>query len=496
MHESKPPNGGFYRACENAGISLPYIFRYMYNYTQRGNDMSAEKYVGDKQFYSDVCRLAIPSMLQQLLSSAMGMVDTMMVSAIGMVSPVGVASQLGNICSCISFGVMEGTGIYASQFYGADDRNNLQRTFGLSIILSLIVGFAFFGLIAIWCVPVIEFYARDPEVIRYAKIYLDLVKYSFPLNTCALAFNYFYRCIHKTNVSMWISTTSMATNAIVNYILIYGKLGFSPMGVAGAAWGTIASQVVALGLYYGYSVISKAAFIGSPRIMFDISRDFFNKVMVRTYPTIANETLFGFGTSLYIKAYGLLGTKVTDSYYVANTITNMFFSVCNGLSVSGSMLLGAELGKGDVRKATMESRWFLYLGFALAVFTGTIVIGVSQPLVSLFGLTNPEIIAMSVALVRVSAFRIALRMIVVVIFSSLRAGGDSKMLMVLDCGIVWLVGIPLIYGMISLLHMQNFPLIYFLAQFELVARIIIGMRRFNSNRWAVNLTGEIATAQN
>ena len=230
--------------------------------------------------------------------------------------------------------------------------------------------------------------------------------------------------------------------------------------------------------------------------MFDISRDFFNKVMVRTYPTIANETLFGFGTSLYIKAYGLLGTKVTDSYYVANTITNMFFSVCNGLSVSGSMLLGAELGKGDVRKATMESRWFLYLGFALAVFTGTIVIGVSQPLVSLFGLTNPEIIAMSVALVRVSAFRIALRMIVVVIFSSLRAGGDSKMLMVLDCGIVWLVGIPLIYGMISLLHMQNFPLIYFLAQFELVARIIIGMRRFNSNRWAVNLTGEIATAQN
>ncbi|MBR2599718.1 MAG: MATE family efflux transporter, partial [Erysipelotrichaceae bacterium] len=107
--------------------------------------MSAEKYVGDKQFYSDVCRLAIPSMLQQLLSSAMGMVDTMMVSAIGMVSPVGVASQLGNICSCISFGVMEGTGIYASQFYGADDRKNLQRTFGLSIILSLIVGFVFFG---------------------------------------------------------------------------------------------------------------------------------------------------------------------------------------------------------------------------------------------------------------------------------------------------------------------------------------------------------------
>ena len=455
--------------------------------------MTAGKYVGDKKFYSDVGRLAIPSMLQQLLSSAMGMVDTMMVSAIGMVSPVGVASQLGHVCTCISFGVMEGTGIYASQFYGADDRKNLQRTFGMTIILSLLVGLVFYGMIALRCVPVIRFYVKDPEVVKYAKIYLDLVKYSFPLNTCAMAFNYFYRCIHKTNVSMWISTTSMATNAIVNYILIYGKLGFAPMGVAGAAWGTIASQVVALGLYYGYSVISKAAFIGSPKVMFDISGDFFNKVMVRTYPTIINETLFGFGTSLYIKAYALLGTEVTDAYYVANTITNMFFSVCNGLSVSGSMLLGAELGKGDVEKAITESRWFLYLGLMLAAITGTIVIAAAVPLVSLFGLTNPDAITMSTAIVRVSAFRIALRMIVVVIFSSLRAGGDSRMLMVLDCGIVWFVGIPLIYGMIALLHVTNFPLIYFLAQFELVARIIIGMRRFTSNRWAVNLTSEIAT---
>ena len=455
--------------------------------------MTAGKYVGDKKFYSDVGRLAIPSMLQQLLSSAMGMVDTMMVSAIGMVSPVGVASQLGHVCTCISFGVMEGTGIYASQFYGADDRKNLQRTFGMTIILSLLVGLVFYGMIALRCDPVIRFYVKDPEVVKYAKIYLDLVKYSFPLNTCAMAFNYFYRCIHKTNVSMWISTTSMATNAIVNYILIYGKLGFAPMGVAGAAWGTIASQVVALGLYYGYSVISKAAFIGSPKVMFDISGEFFNKVMVRTYPTIINETLFGFGTSLYIKAYALLGTEVTDAYYVANTITNMFFSVCNGLSVSGSMLLGAELGKGDVEKAITESRWFLYLGLMLAAITGTIVIVAAIPLVSLFGLTNPDAITMSTAIVRVSAFRIALRMIVVVIFSSLRAGGDSRMLMVLDCGIVWFVGIPLIYGMIALLHMTNFPLIYFLAQFELVARIIIGMRRFTSNRWAVNLTSEIAT---
>ena len=455
--------------------------------------VQANKYVGDKHFYSRVSRLAIPSMLQQLLSSGIGMVDTMMVSAIGMVTPVGIASQIGNICICIAFGVIEGTGIYASQFFGADDRENLQRTFGLSVIINLIVGFIFYALISFRAVPVISFYAKDPEVIKYAEIYLNLVKISYPLNTLALVYNYFYRCIHKTNVSMWISTTSMATNCLVNYILIYGKLGFAPMGVAGAAWGTIASQVVSVGLYTAYSIMTKAVFLGKLKTMTDISVSFFRKVMVRTYPTILNETLFGFGTSLYVKAYALLGTSVTDSYYVANTITNMFFSVCNGLSVAGSMLLGAELGKGNVDEAVTQSRWFLYLGVALATITGTIVIILSRPLTSLFGLTDPSVYELAVGIVKVSAWRIALRMIVVVIFSSLRAGGDSKMLMVLDCGIVWFVGIPLIYGMIRLLHMDNFVIIYFLAQFELVARIIIGMRRFTSNRWAVNLTTEMAT---
>ncbi len=451
------------------------------------------KYVGDKKFYLNVSKLAIPSMLQQLLSSAMGMVDTMMVSAIGMVTPVGIASQIGNICNCVSFGVMEGTGIYASQFFGADDKDNLQRTFGLSIILNLVTGFLFCMAITFFCEGILHFYVSDPTVIANAEIYLRLVRFAYPLTTCSMAFNYFYRCIHRTNVSMWVGIISMSMNCLVNYILIYGKLGFPMMGVAGAAWGTVIAQIVSVSLYLSYTLLTKQPFIGPLRIMTDIRKYFFKKVMARTYPTILNETLFGFGTSLYVKAYSLLGTNVTDAYYVANTITNMFFSVCNGLSVSGSMMMGAELGKGDVDRAIKQSRWFLCLGIGLSAILGVIIVGASNTLVSLFNLNDADVVALSRGIVRVSAVRVALRMIVVVIFASLRAGGDSRFLMLLDCGIVWCVGIPLLYSLILVFHLENFVLIYLLAQFELVVRIIIGMRRFTSNHWAVNLTTELSS---
>ncbi|MBR0385380.1 MAG: MATE family efflux transporter [Erysipelotrichaceae bacterium] len=454
--------------------------------------MSENKYFGDRRFYGSVARLAIPSMLQQLLSSAMGMVDTMMVSAIGMVTPVGIASQIGNICNAVSFGVMEGTGIYASQFFGAKDERNLKRTFGLSIILSLIVGLTFCLAVTLFPVPILHFYVKDSEVVRYAAIYIGLARFAFPLTACVLTFSYFYRCIHKTNVSMWIGIISMSSNCLINYILIYGKLGFSPMGVAGAAWGTLLAQVLSLTMYITYSLASHAVFIGTIKEMTAFDWTFVRKIMHRTYPTIINETLFGFGTSLYVKAYGLLGTKVTDAYYVANTITNMFFSVCNGMSVSGSMLLGAELGRGNVDKAITQSRWIMVLGFILSGILGSAIVLSSNVLVGLFNLTDPEVYALAVGIMRVTAVRIALRMVVVIIFSSLRAGGDSRFLMFLDCGIVWLVGIPLIYALILVFGLKNFVVVYLLAQLELAVRILIGMRRFTSNRWAVNLTREVA----
>ncbi len=449
------------------------------------------RYFGGWDFYKKAARLAVPSMLQQVLSSAMGMVDTMMVSAIGMVTPVGIGSQIGNLSNNICFGVMEGTGTYASQFFGAKDEKNLQRTFGLSLLLNVSIGLLFFTAVSLFPIPIIRFYVKNEEVISNARIYLSIVKFSFPLACCSLAFNYFYRCIHKTTVSMFIGITSMATNVVVNYLTIYGKFGISPMGVKGAALGTLLASCMSFTLYLTYSLFSKAPFLGPLKNMLAIDLDFFQKVMNRTYPTIFNETLFGFGTSLYVKAYSLLGTNVTDAYYVANTITNMFFAVCNGMSVAGSMLLGAELGKGNVDDAITQSRWFLSLGMCLSAAIAVIIMLLANPLVSLFGLSDADVIALARGIVRVSSVRISLRMVVVVIFSALRAGGDSRFLAILDCGIVWCVGIPLIYGMIALLKMDNFVLIYLLAQAELAVRIFIGLKRFRSNLWAINLTTEI-----
>lgn len=443
---------------------------------------------GDKEFYKKVIRVSVPSMLQQMLSSCMGIIDTMMVAWIGMVSAVGIGSQLEDICFIVVFGVMEGIGIFAAQFFGAKDYSSMKKSFGLAALISLSAALLFFTLITFFPIEIISFYVKDPEVIRNCAEYLSVVRFSYFALCLNFTFSYMFRCMQKTSVPMYIGVTTMVTNCICNYILIFGHLGLPAMGVKGAALGTVIAQCLGLVCYITYAIVRKAPFIGSFNEMFSLRKAFVFPILQTTYPVMLNETLFGFGQSMYIKAYALLGTTVTDAYYVGNTITRLFFSICNGLSVASGMMLGAQLGAGERGQAITESRYFLTLSFLLAIFATSFIIIFSSPIVSLFNLTDPAVRQMAVGVVRVSSVRISLRLVIVVIFASLRAGGDAKYLMFLDSGVMWLYGIPLTYFLVMGLGLQNFIIVFLLVQSELLVRMLIGIRRFLSNKWAVNLT--------
>ena len=87
--------------------------------------------------------------------------------------------------------------------------------------------------------------------------------------------------------------------------------------------------------------------------------------------------------------------------------------------------------------------------------------------------------------------RIATRIFNVIFLSALRAGGDSLFLMFLDCGLVWLVGLPIAYGSILLLGITSLPWVYVLVQIEQVVRLILGIWRYRSGAWLRNLTNEV-----
>lgn len=447
-----------------------------------------KRYFTEWSFYKRAAKIAVPLALQQMLTSCLGIVDSLMVSWIGQVSAVGTAAQIETLGNTVAYGAIGGTGIFAAQFFGAKDEKNLKRTFGLSLILGLINGLIWFMIAWLFGKQVLGFYMKDSAVIEQGILYLSIAMFSYIPSSLSFCFSYIYRSIHKTYVPLIIGVIAMITNCIMNYVLIFGAFGFPEMGVQGAAMGTCIAQVLSLICHIVYAYKTKQPFIGSFNEMFHLDMKFVKPIMQRVAPLICNEFMFGFGSTLFVKAFGQLGTKSMDAYYVGSKISDVFFFVVMGISNATAAIVGSTLGEGNTDKAKEQGDYFVGMACVLAIFSTILIFVCAGPLVSLFQLQDPVVFASAKSIVQVFSIRVSLRLFIVIIFSTLRAGGDSRMLTLLDSGIMWMVGLPLAFISVNVFGLTNIALVFLIVQLEQVVRVLIGMKRYRSGIWAVNLT--------
>lgn len=451
-----------------------------------------KRYFGPKEFYKRAGIIAVPLAMQQLLGSCMGIVDSLMVSWIGQVTAVGTAAQIDVLCSNVAYGAIGGTGIFAAQFYGAQDHRNLKRTFGLSLVLALCNGLFWMLLAFLFGNFILQFYIQDANVVENGLFYLQIAMFSYLPSSLTFAFSYIYRSIQKTFVPLMIGILAMITNCTMNYVLIFGIGPFPELGVQGAAYGTVIAQSLAFIIHILYAYKTKQPFVGSCKEMFSFDSTFIKQIMKRISPLISNELLFGFGTTLFIKAFGSLGASSMEAYYVGQKISDVFFFVVMGISNATAAIVGHTLGSGDVEKARQQGDYFVGMASILAILSIILISVFAQPLVAIFGLKDPVVIALAITIVQVFSIKVSLRLFIVIIFSSLRAGGDGKVLSFLDSGIMWLVGLPLAFLLVNGFNLTNIAMVFLIVQIEQVVRVIVGMKRYRSGSWAVNLTNIVS----
>ena len=453
-----------------------------------------KKWIAPPDFYNKVFRISVPFAFQQLLNSAMGIADSMMVSWIGQVTAVGTAAQIGNLMMIMGYGICSGAGIFMSQFFGKKDELSQKKSFGLGVIVCLCNALLWMIVSVLFGRQMMGFYIQDPVVIESALQYLQIAMLSYIPGILTVMFSYAYRCIQKTHVPLTIGILSMAVNVLLNYCMIFGHFGFPAMGVRGAALATVAAQSFGLILHIVYARKSRQVFMGTFREMFVMDKAFYMPILRRAYPLVLNELFFGFGSTLYIRAFGQLGKDAMDAYYVGNQISDMFFFIVQGMNSANAAILGASLGSGDLDLAKRQGNWFISLSVVMSAVSSVLILVCARPMVDLFGLQSVNVVNEAVLIVRIFSIRISLRMFNVLVFSALRAGGDSKFLAFLDAGILWLVGLPMAFILVEGLHFTSIALVFLLIQVEQVVRMMVGLKRYFKGTWLVDLTQEVKTA--
>ena len=213
-----------------------------------------KKFIGNKQFYKTLLVVCIPIVLSQLITQFVGLLDNLMV---GQLSPaeyngVAIANQFMFIFNLAVFGATAGPSIFATQYHGAKNIEGVKETIRYKWIISLfilLIGILVFTLFddALFNLFIHEENldsVNPEEVIKYGKEYLSIMIFGLLPFVITEIYSTNLREAKQTFVPMLSNIISVVLNMALNYLLIFGNLGFPCLGVKGAAIATIISRFI------------------------------------------------------------------------------------------------------------------------------------------------------------------------------------------------------------------------------------------------------------
>ncbi|MSU02717.1 MATE family efflux transporter [Tissierella pigra] len=448
------------------------------------------KFWQNKRFLKDMLIIAIPIALQNLITSSLNMVDTLMISELGKssIAAVGLANQLFFFYSLIIFGINSGTSIFISQYWGKKDTENIKKVLGLSITLSAIAGL-FFTIIALFFPEtVMRFFIKEPMVVKLGSDYLRIVSLSYIITGVSFAYSIASRSIGRPNMPMIVAGVSFITNTIFNYLLIFGKFGFPVLGVKGAAYGTLIARIVEilLILYFVYKDIEPLAAKLSELTTW--TKDFVKRYLITISPVIVNEAFWALGQVMYSVAYARIGEEATAAVQVSSTIQNVFFVLVRGLANACTIMVGNKIGAGDEDESYDYAIQFLAMSTVAGLVLGGILVLTPDLTLKLFRNLDADVYDLSKKLIMIGGMFYFIRTFnATLIVGVLRGGGDTNFSMYLEMGAVWLIGVPLAFMGVLLFKMPVY-MVFILVSFEEIVKAIIGLPRIKSKRWIKNIT--------
>ena len=443
----------------------------------------------DKTFYRKLFRLAGPIALQNLLVSSLAVVDTVMIGQLGAVpiAAVGLGGLFFFLTTLFYYGVASGAAVFVSQYRGSGDIKGIRRTIGMALILSEAGGLAF-ALSAIAAPGVImRIFTPDPEVIRIGVVYLRITGFSFLFSGVTLTYSLVLRSINEAKLPLIASVTVFIVNTFLNYILIFGHLGFTPMGVKGAAIATVVSRFLEMCIILVVIYKRKNAAAARLRELLDFGTVHLKRFLKTTTPVIVNEVGWAVGAALLKMIYARMGTDIIAAVNITETVGELLFSFFIGSSNACAIMIGNRIGKGDTVTAQKYAHEFTVLSILLGIALGLVLAGLA-PLIPYAFKVSEVIKHMVMTILFIQAFFLPVESLNFhYIIGVFRGGGDTTFAFLMDLVITWAAGIPLAY-LLGIVMGKSIYFLIILLGIEEVIKALIGIFRMISRKWINNLT--------
>lgn len=435
-------------------------------------------------FFKAVCTLAIPVALQSMLQSSFSMVDQIMIGQLGEinVAGVGLAGKFSSIYSVVISAIGAVAGIMIAQYLGQKNRSEVRRSFFTNLLLGAGIAGMFMVICTLFPNQIMGAYTRDVQTRQAAAEYLMLISGTFVPMAGATLLSTLFRCLEKPRLPLYASILSALLNTGLNYIMIFGKLGISPMGVRGAAFATVISQCANFLLML--LMLSKNGFLlksneGEPTATLRMNWGQYWSMLL---PLLVCEVVWSLGENVYAAIYGHMSTDASAAMTLTNPIQGLVIGALCGLSQAASVIIGKHLGSGENEEAYWSAKKLMLYGAIGSALLSVIVMIASKAYVGIYQVDN-AVKTMTMQILFAYAIVVPFKVLNMILGGGIiRSGGRTKYVMFIDMVGTWCFGVPL--GLLSAFVWKlSIPYVYFLLSLEECIRFGISLIVFRRRKW-------------
>lgn len=441
-------------------------------------------FVKEKSFYKLILSIAVPVVLQNMITIGVNIMDTLMLGNYGEIqlSASSLANEFINIYHIMCMGMSMGAAVLTAQYYGAGNNPSLKKIVTIVLRMGLVIAAAFTVVTLLFPEELMRLYTPDEAVIEKGVLYFRISAVTYVLLGVSLILTNILRTVHQVRFPLVLSIVTFFVNVFFNWVFIYGRLGAPEMQIEGAALGTVIARLVECGSLVTYF------FVFDKRIGYRI-KDLFMKCgdHVRVYityaiPVMVSDTLLALGNSAVSIIMGHIGASFVAANSIISQTVRLSTVFNQGLSSASSVITGNTLGKGERDKAYHQGVTFLCLSILIGLAAAVVILLISPLLVESFNITQETKDIAYQLMASVSVMMVFQTVQSVLTKGVLRGGGDTRFLMLADILFLWLASIPLGYLCGLVWHLSPFW-IYAALKIDWVIKSVWCIFRLRSKKW-------------
>lgn len=453
-----------------------------------------KKLIGSKGFYKMVLAICIPIVIQNGFTNLASLLDNIMIGQLGTLSMSGVSitNQLLQVFNVTIFGAMSGPGIFMAQFYGKKNKEGVENCFRIKLIIGIIIALLAIFLFYTFGQQLISLYLNDNpqdnlKTLNYGMDYLKIMIIGLIPFVITQVYSSSLRETGNTVLPMIASVVAVIVNFCINYILIFGHFGFPQLGVTGAAIGTVVSRVVemSINIVGGY----RNVYLKEAMVLKKVPLSSTKEMLKRGLPLLCNEILWSISIALISQSYSTRGIIAVAAINITTTVTNFFMIVCYAMGNSISIVVGQQLGAGEIEKAKDYDLKMLFMNFVMCLAIGIVLFNVSSLIPQIYN-TSLEVKALASQLLKIAACMLPIISIYYSSYFTMRAGGKTFLTFLFDSGYTFVFTFM---SALLLTRLTSLPIltIYILVQCVDIPKATLGLVLVRKGIWVHNIVSDL-----